>query len=385
MELMRKMSFLIFLLCFWISLKNQNAEPKKGFTTARWSSSVDSSLVFLASSSPQPMVLSSEKEMLEFNGSGSLEYDFYRNLCPQAEQIVRAVVQLLHEVRSDVASALLRLVFHDCFIEGCDASVLLDAAEGIDSEKESPPNETLKGFDVINIIKLEIEEVCPGVVSCADILVLAARDRESSNSFLDLATNEIPSPHDDLSQTLASFASRGFDERETVTLLGAHSIGVTHCKFFQNRLYNFSDTDKPDPSVDTRFLNLMRSRCNSTHTSSSSSSATGYSSGSSLSSSGALSNSHEGSPFSSPEEPGMAMDYEGPGSRFGTLYYRSLLQGRGLLYADQQLMAGKGTGNWVKAYASHTFLFRRDFALAMMKLSNHRVLTASMGHIRLNC
>jgi peroxidase len=117
MELMRKMSFLIFLLCFWISLKNQNAEPEKGFTTARWSSSVDSSLVFLASSSPQPMVLSSEKEMLEFNGSGSLEYDFYRNLCPQAEQIVRAVVQRLHEVRSDVAPALLRLVFHDCFIE----------------------------------------------------------------------------------------------------------------------------------------------------------------------------------------------------------------------------------------------------------------------------
>jgi peroxidase len=61
-------------------------------------------------------------------------------------------------------------------VQGCDASVLLDAAEGIDSEKESPPNETLKGFDVINIIKLEIEEVCPGVVSCADILVLAARD-----------------------------------------------------------------------------------------------------------------------------------------------------------------------------------------------------------------
>ena len=61
-------------------------------------------------------------------------------------------------------------------VQGCDAYVLLDAAEGIDSEQESPPNETLKGFDVINIIKLEIEEVCPGVVSYADILVLAARD-----------------------------------------------------------------------------------------------------------------------------------------------------------------------------------------------------------------
>ena len=61
-------------------------------------------------------------------------------------------------------------------VQGCDASVLLDAAEGIDSEKESPPNETLKGFDVIGIIKSELEEACPGVVSCADILVLAARD-----------------------------------------------------------------------------------------------------------------------------------------------------------------------------------------------------------------
>ncbi|KAL4597932.1 hypothetical protein ACB092_11G023600 [Castanea dentata] len=99
-------------------------------------------------------------------------------------------------------------------VQGCDASVLLDAAEGIESEKESPPNETLRGFDVIGIIKSELEEACPRVVSCADILVLAARDsvalaggpfyplctgrRDSSNSFSDLATNELPSPFHDL-------------------------------------------------------------------------------------------------------------------------------------------------------------------------------------------
>ena len=116
-ELMRKLSLLIFLLCVWISLKNQNAEPKKGIGTARWSSSVDSSLVFSASPLPQPMVLSSKKDVLEFNDSRSLEYNFYRNSCPQAEQIVRAVVQRLHEARPDVVPALLRLVFHDCFIE----------------------------------------------------------------------------------------------------------------------------------------------------------------------------------------------------------------------------------------------------------------------------
>ena len=173
----------------------------------------------------------------------------------------------------------------------------------------------------------------------------------------------------------------------SVSLLpGAHSIGVIHCKFLQNRLYNFSGTDGPDPSVETRFLNLMRSKCNNTHTSSSSSSATAYSYGSSLSSSGAQqSPSHDSSPSSSPEDPGMAMDFEGPRSPFGTLYYHSLLQGRGILYVDQQLMAGEETGNWVRAYASHTSLFRRDFALAMMKLSNLQVLTAPTGHIRLNC
>lgn len=61
-------------------------------------------------------------------------------------------------------------------LQGCDASVLLDSIDGVDSEKESPPNETLKGFDIIEIIKSDLEEACPGVVSCADILVLAARE-----------------------------------------------------------------------------------------------------------------------------------------------------------------------------------------------------------------
>ena len=52
----------------------------------------------------------------------------------------------------------------------------MDHSDGIDSEKESPPNETLRGFDLIDIIKSKLEEECPGVVSCADILVLAARE-----------------------------------------------------------------------------------------------------------------------------------------------------------------------------------------------------------------
>lgn len=67
--------------------------------------------------------------------------------------------------------------------QGCDASVLLDAIDGVDSEKESPPNETLKGFDLIDIIKSELEEACPGLVSCADILVLATRESVALVNF----------------------------------------------------------------------------------------------------------------------------------------------------------------------------------------------------------
>ncbi|CAK7356687.1 unnamed protein product [Dovyalis caffra] len=232
---MRRLSFLVFILCILISFKNQNAEIKKNTsssskTAVKWPySSWDSfPSIFL---SPLSSMDGEDEEVL-WHSNRSLEYDFYRDSCPQAERIIRRVVQELQKVNSRVAPALLRLIFHDCFIEGCDASILLDAAIGIDSEKDSPPNKNLKGFDIIDKIKSEIEKVCPGVVSCADIIALAAREgvvqaggpfyplftgrRDGIHSFRDVATYELPSPNADLSETLASFASRGFDERETV-------------------------------------------------------------------------------------------------------------------------------------------------------------------------
>ncbi|KAJ6711625.1 PEROXIDASE [Salix purpurea] len=477
-ENMRKLSFLVFILCILISVKNQNAEIKKSSssskTAVKWPyASWDSfPSVFLS-----PFTSMEDDDEVLWHSNRSLEYDFYRDSCPQAERIIRRVVHELHKVNSSVAPALLRLVFHDCFIEGCDASILLDAAIGIDSEKDSPPNKNLKGFDIVDKIKSEIEMVCPGVVSCADIVALAARDgvvqaggpfyplytgrRDSVRSFRDVASSELPSPNGDLSETLSSFASRGFDERETVSLLGGHSIGVIHCKFFQDRLYNFSRTNKPDPSLNTGFLNLLRSRCNDSSSSMAASPSpspsfkatppalapsTSFdgtkspSAAPSLSCSGSPSSSSReaemrGSPsslsapppslkgsisfppsslsapppslkgsisfppssstpssapfedslLSSPEEPGMNMAQEGPGVDFGTLYYRGLLRGKGILYADQQLMARIETGIWVRAYASDISLFHRDFSLAMMKLSNLGVLTGSKGQVRLHC
>ncbi|XP_065865084.1 putative Peroxidase 48 [Euphorbia lathyris] len=430
-SIIRRMSLLLVILCVLFSFKDKDTETEEG------SSSVASSWDLHPS-----IFMSTEDGEEGAQHLRSLEYDFYRDSCPQAEKIIREMVQEMYNAQPSVAPALLRLAFHDCFIEGCDASILLDNSEGIKSEKDAFPNQSLKGFRIIDIIKSRIEETCPGVVSCADTVVLSAREgimqaggpfyplftgrRDSTQSFPDTASSELPSPQADLSETLASFASRGFDERETVSVLGAHSIGMVHCKFIRNRIYNFSGTNKPDPSLDPKFLNELRSSCNGNHSSftpaaspsfqdslspsmstidaspeASTSSgsphspasvaAVPYSSMSSETtllapfggpiSSGAPSVASE----NSPEDPGINMAYEGPGVDFGTLYYRRLLQGRGILFSDQQLMAGEDTGIWVKAYTSNVNLFRRDFAMAMMKLSNLNVLTGLAGQVRVNC
>jgi hypothetical protein len=58
-------------------------------------------------------------------------------------------------------------------VQGCDGSVLL---EGPNSEKTAAPNLNLRGFEVVDEAKADLEAVCPGVVSCADILAFGARD-----------------------------------------------------------------------------------------------------------------------------------------------------------------------------------------------------------------
>ncbi|KZV56100.1 Peroxidase 48-like [Dorcoceras hygrometricum] len=392
MDFTRTLGFLVFLLCVLISLKNQNAETnrKGSFQNADYSQE-DSPSIFGN--------ISFDRKLQE-NDMGRppqewLRYDYYNESCPFAEQIIRSTVRELYELRPDVAPALLRLAFHDCFVEGCDASVLLDATDVMESEKDCLPNESLKGYDVIDIIKSELEESCPGVVSCADIIVLAAREsvllaggpfyplytgrKDSTVSFFEEATYELPSPHDHLSKTIESFATRGFDERETVSLLGAHSTGTIHCKFFHNRLYNFSGTDGPDPSLDTEFLEQLRSKCNRSHAMPAPSPAPPLSSPSPSSALRILPNS------TLVQDPGMKMDYEGPRKSFGVLYYRSLLQGKGLLFVDQQLTSGEETETWVRAYASDVTLFQRDFGLTMIKLSDLGVRTSPMGQVRLNC
>ncbi|KAI3895411.1 hypothetical protein MKW92_006222 [Papaver armeniacum] len=281
----------------------------------------------------------------------SLEFDFYRNSCPQAEQIIRSTVSQLYKNQSTVAPALVRLLFHDCFIGGCDASVLLNSTNGVEAEKDVIPNQSLKGFDVIDKIKSRVESVCPGVSGGPFYPVPTGR-RDSLVSFPEIAKADLPAPDANLSFILAKFSDRNFNEQETVSLLGAHSIGRVHCSFLIDRLTNFNGSGQADPTIEHGFLNKTRSICK----------GQGVSAFIDLQKDGAA-------------EVG-----------FGTHYYQGLIQSKSVMRSDQQLMSEERTATWVRAYASNNFLFIKDFSNAMIKLSNNGVLTGPLvGEIRVSC
>jgi hypothetical protein len=69
------------------------------------------------------------------------------------------------------------LTSYSLVLQGCDASILLDETTSIQSEKTALGNlNSARGYNVIDKAKTEVEKICPGVVSCADIIAVAARD-----------------------------------------------------------------------------------------------------------------------------------------------------------------------------------------------------------------
>ncbi|KAI3946812.1 hypothetical protein MKW98_003375 [Papaver atlanticum] len=132
-----------------------------------------------------------------------------------------------------------------------------------------------------------VESQCPSTVSCADILAFAVRDsttlaskkilyqvaagrRDGRISLENEVTINLPSQYFNATQLISNFESKNLTAEDLVILTGAHSIGVAHCESFINRLYNFSAASGTDPTLDPVYAAILKRKCPSNTTNSSS-------------------------------------------------------------------------------------------------------------------
>ncbi|WCJ33278.1 Peroxidase superfamily protein [Euphorbia peplus] len=290
-----------------------------------------------------------------------LSFGYYHESCPEAESIISRKVKEWVEKDSTIAPSLLRLHFHDCAVRGCDGSILLNH-EG--SERRAEVSKSLKGFEMIEEIKSEIEKKCPKTVSCADILTAASRDatvrlggpywmvpygrKDGKISVNKEAQLMVPMGFENITTLLQFYQSLGLNVLDLVVLSGAHTIGRTTCGSIQDRLYNFEGTGKADPSLDTKYLNFLTRKCRW---------ASEY----------------------------VDLDATTP-NKFDAEYYKNLQKNMGLLYTDQLLHSDPTTAPLVNVLASAPSVFHFQFGVSMAKLGN--VLVPSVqddGEIRTVC
>ncbi|KAK8717345.1 hypothetical protein V6N13_044616 [Hibiscus sabdariffa] len=294
----------------------------------------------------------------------SLRPGFYSETCPPAEFIVRHVMKkaLIREPRS--VASVMRLQFHDCFVNGCDGSVLLDDTPEMLGEKLSLSNiNSLRSFEVVDEVKEALEAACPGIVSCADILVLAARDavaltggpdwevrlgrKDSLTASQEDSDNIMPSPRANATSLINLFSQFNLSIKDLVALSGSHSIGEARCFSIMFRLYNQSGSGKPDPAIEPGFREKLDQLC----------------------------------PL------GVDENVTGPLDAtplvFDNQYFRDLVAGKGFLNSDQTLFTSPRTRPYVRVFSKEQDQFFKAFVEGMLKMGDLQI--EQPGEIRTNC
>ena len=272
-------------------------------------------------------------------------------------------------------------VIYLCIMQGCDGSVLLDASyDNPHPEKEAPVNIGLAAFDLLEEIKAAVEDRCPGVVSCSDLLIYAARDASSilSNGHVHFdvpagrldgfvskaeeAQAELPDSADDVHKLIANFARKNFTVEELVILSGAHSIGQTHCSSFAGRLSEPTDQIKP------AYRELLKYKC-------------------SQGSNPTVDNNVRDEDYDAVARytPGFTSRVRKVPDYLDNSYYHNNLAKIVTFHSDWTLLTHKEALGHVKEYAENGTLWDEDFADSLVKLSKLPMPAGSKGEIRKKC
>ncbi|XP_047971499.1 peroxidase 51-like [Salvia hispanica] len=299
--------------------------------------------------------------------SAQLSQNFYAKVCPDVENIVKKAVSAKFSQTFVTVPATIRLFFHDCFVSGCDASVIVASTAGNTAEKDHPDNLSLAGdgFDTVIKAKAAVDAVssCKNKVSCADILALATRDAivlaggptypvelgrlDGLSSTSASVEGNLPQPSFSLDQLNKMFASKGLSQTDMIALSAAHTVGFSHCSRFANRIYNFSRQNPVDPTLDPQYATQLQGMCPKN------------------------------------VDPRVAINMDPATPRiFDNAYFKNLVQGKGLFTSDQVLFTDSRSKNTVSTWASNPQSFNTAFIQAITKLGR---LTATNGNIRFDC
>ncbi|XP_010695533.1 peroxidase 57 [Beta vulgaris subsp. vulgaris] len=293
----------------------------------------------------------------------TLRVGFYTTSCPLAESTIRRIVQQRFVADKSVTPALLRMHYHDCFVRGCDASILIDSTRSNQTEKGAGANLGVRGYEVIDQIKARLESICPETVSCADIIALATREalRLAGGPNYDVPTGRrdgrisrsdevnLPGPSSTVSEAQKVFRAHGLTLDEMVVLLGAHTVGTAHCSFFRDRLSNFRGSGAPDPTMERGMVDKLKNTCGSKIV-----------------------------------DRTVFLD-ENTSFLVDNMYYKQIIRKRGVLKIDQEIEEDMASSKFVAKLAADNALFGEHFAKAMVKLGSSRVLEGRDGEIRRNC
>lgn len=269
---------------------------------------------------------------------------------------------MIRETRS--VASVMRLQFHDCFVNGCDGSLLLDDTPTMLGEKLALSNiDSLRSYEVIDEIKAALEEICPEVVSCADIIIMAARDavalsggpdwevrlgrKDSLYASQEDSDNIMPSPRTNASTLIDLFAKFNLSTEDLVALSGSHSIGKGRCFSVVFRLYNQSGTGKPDPAFEPQYRKNLNNLC----------------------------------PLGGDEN--VTGDLDATPAVFDNQYFKDLVAGRGFLNSDETLYTFEETRKWVVKYSEDESAFFDAFVKGMLKMGD--LQSGHPGEIRRNC
>ncbi|KAJ6742577.1 PEROXIDASE 25-RELATED [Salix viminalis] len=154
-----------------------------------------------------------------YSGKSELQFNYYAQSCPRAEEIIKEQVVRLYSKHGNTAVSWVRNLFHDCMVQSCDASLLLETLGG-------PRFEMKTGR------------------------------RDSTESYGAAVEDSIPNHNDSISLVLSRFQSIGVDVEGTVALLGSHSVGRVHCVNLVHRIY-----PTVDPTMDPDYAEYLKRRC----------------------------------------------------------------------------------------------------------------------------